>query len=268
MKDYEDLSDRIGANRCSMVINLLNKNTNLDLMYDNGTFFKMAIENNSHDIIKVLLDYFEENQLSAYKENSYEYSILKGKMRDILKFAINSVELSSETQKVLSSYLDFHDYRLIHASADGNLVEVQELLKNDQIEIDLKEEIWGNTALHLAYQNGHYDVVKLLIQAGADQDITNDKGLIAKEVDKLQYINEEQCQNVLSGLTQLENIKNSNIDKIKWLLNQPTSLKKYNSSPDLSSTFEHSQEFDILSLDKQNVVHTTGELFNFTDDFF
>lgn len=265
MKIYYSLSDRVAAKKHSMVKRLLDDNLNLDLTYDNGTLFTMSIENNSYDILKVLLEYFEQNQLSAYKQGSYEYSLLKGKIRNILEQAIECTDISLEMQKILSPYLDFNDYRLIHAAADGNEKEVKELLLEGKIDINLKDDVFENTALHFAYQNGHSEVIKLLIEAGADTEIVNDKGLTPKEVDKLQYINENQCQSILYDLAQLNNIKANDTEKLELLLNHPVSVKKCNSLPDLSSTFEHSQEFDVLSLNNHNVVHTTGEFFNFDD---
>ncbi len=266
MSDYEDLADRIGAKKYSMVVTLLNRKNDLDLTYDNGTFFNMSIENNSYDIVKVLLEYFERNQLNAYKQGSYEYSLLKGKMRNILEQAIEYNDISLEMKNILSPYLDFNDYRLIHAAAAGNEQEVKELLLEGKIDINLKDDVFKSTALHFAYQNGHSEIIKSLIKAGADTEITNDRGFTPKEVDRLQYISEKQCQSIVYDFDQLKNIKVNDMEKLELLLNQPIPVKKkYNSLPDLSSTFEHSQEFDVLSLDHYNVVHTTGDLFNFND---
>ena len=66
MKDYIALSDRIGAKKYSMVLTVLNRNTDLDMTYENGTFFITAIEQNSCDIVSILLDYFQKNQLNKY----------------------------------------------------------------------------------------------------------------------------------------------------------------------------------------------------------
>jgi ankyrin repeat protein len=266
MKTYYSLSDRVAAKKYSMVKRLLDDSLNLDLTYDNGTLFTMAIENNSYDIVKILLEYFEQNQLNSYKHGSYEYSLLKGKIRNIIEQTIEYSDISLEMKNILSPYLDFNDYRLIHAAAAGNEQEVKELLREGKIDINLKDDVFENTALHFAYQNGHSEVIKLLIKAGSDTEVVNDKGLTPKEVDKLQYINGKQCQSILYDSDQLNNIKANDTEKLELLLSQTIPVKKkYNSLPDLSSTFEHSQELDVLSLDHHNAVHTTGDLFNFDD---
>ena len=209
MSDYEDLADRIGAKRYSMVVSLLNRVSGLDLTYDSGTFFKMAIENGNSDIVQVLLEYFEQNQLSSYKKDSYEYAILKGKLRDILEEATEYNELSSKMQDILSPYLDFSDYRLIHASAAGNEYLVTELLNNSKIDINLKEETWGNTALHFASQNSHVKVILLLVKAGVDTEITNDHGMTAKEVYNMRHVTGDDVQ-----AKDLEVLFNPNDNKI------------------------------------------------------
>lgn len=114
MSDYISLADRIGAKKHSMVLNILNKNKDLDVMYEDGTFFITAIEQNSYDIVNTLLEYFRNNQLSKYEPRSLEFSILKKKMYDIIELAIEDVKLTEEMEKVLAPYLpqEEEDYQL------------------------------------------------------------------------------------------------------------------------------------------------------------
>ena len=114
MSDYISLADRIGAKKHSMVLNILNKNKDLDVMYEDGTFFITAIEQNSYDIVNTLLEYFKNNQLSKHKPRSLDFSILKKKMYDIIELAIEDVKLTEEMEKVLSPYLpqEEEDYQL------------------------------------------------------------------------------------------------------------------------------------------------------------
>ena len=55
-EDYIQLSDRISWKNKLLVSNTLNKNTALDLTYNEGEFFTLAIESNSVEIVQTLLD--------------------------------------------------------------------------------------------------------------------------------------------------------------------------------------------------------------------
>ena len=116
-EDYIQLSDRISWKNKLLVSNILNKNTDLDLTYNEGEFFTLAIEGNSVEIVKTLLDYFNNNQLAKYKSGSIEYLLLKNKMRDILEIAIEDVSLSEEMDEVLNPYLPKEDDIFLWCSA-------------------------------------------------------------------------------------------------------------------------------------------------------
>ena len=106
MSKYESLANRIGAKKNTMVINLLNRDSSLDLTYDNGTYFRMSIENNSYNIVKALLNYFEENQLNEHEESSTKYLSLKGQLQYIITdIAEDSDDLSPELERLLKPYL-------------------------------------------------------------------------------------------------------------------------------------------------------------------
>lgn len=108
-EDYIQLSDRISWKNGALVSNILNKNLDLDLTYNEGEFFTLAIESNSVEIIKTLLDYFNNNQLEKYPSGSTEYLLLKNKIIDILDIAIEDVDLSEEMKQVLSPYMRIED---------------------------------------------------------------------------------------------------------------------------------------------------------------
>ena len=120
MTNYHKLSDRIAAKKYSMVKTLLSQDKSLDLTYGEGTFFNMSIRNNSQEIVKILLFYFKENQLSKYDSNSEEYDDLKNKLKEILITATEDVDISPEMKKVLSPYIDFED------SVDSRLTDFDE----------------------------------------------------------------------------------------------------------------------------------------------
>ncbi len=106
-EEYIKLSDRISWNDKSLVCDLLEGNKDLDITYKDGKFFIMVVEDNNIEIVKILLDYFNDNQLVKYTTDSAEYLLLKNKLRDILEIAIEDVDLSQEMKEVLSPYIDF-----------------------------------------------------------------------------------------------------------------------------------------------------------------
>ena len=109
MKDYIDLSNSISWEKRKFVQDILSKNRDLDLLYKNGRFFKMAIENNQIDITEMLLEYFKDNQLSRYNNNSEEYNNLENQLIEVIEVVIDEVELLHEMKKILSPYIDFED---------------------------------------------------------------------------------------------------------------------------------------------------------------
>ena len=64
MSLHTSLSDRIGAKKYTMVMNILNNSKEIDVTYNEGEFFIIAISNNSTEIVKALLEYFKKNQLN------------------------------------------------------------------------------------------------------------------------------------------------------------------------------------------------------------
>jgi tetratricopeptide (TPR) repeat protein len=132
-KEYEDLADRIGAKRHSMIINMLQKNQNLDLLHDDGTFFYMSIQNNDFVTVKILLNYFEQNQLTKYELNSTDYILLKNKLRKILEIAVEDVVLSTKMEEVLSLYINSE-------SSEDELLEDNPKTKTQPFLTTIKEE--------------------------------------------------------------------------------------------------------------------------------
>ena len=67
-------------------------------------------------------------------------------------------------------------FRIIWSSArDGDLDMVRILLREGQ-EIDEQTQELRNTSLHLACQNGHFLIVRLLVESGAERQVTNKAG--------------------------------------------------------------------------------------------
>ncbi|XP_063965587.1 E3 ubiquitin-protein ligase MIB2-like isoform X3 [Lytechinus pictus] len=66
------------------------------------------------------------------------------------------------------------EYELVRAAKIGDLRRVSEILSSTPKKVNVKIE--GKSALHKASFHGHRDVVKALLEAGADIEITTDDG--------------------------------------------------------------------------------------------
>ena len=60
---------------------------------------------------------------------------------------------------------------IIHSVSSQNLELLKELLPKYELAIDSYVDLKGNTLLNLASQLGGLDIVKILLQYGADPDI-------------------------------------------------------------------------------------------------
>ena len=65
---------------------------------------------------------------------------------------------------------------LILASQAGSLETVEFILSVPEVDVNLLN-FWGNSSLYVAALSGHFDVVQLLIKAGAKVNQTNKRGL-------------------------------------------------------------------------------------------
>lgn len=107
MKNYYDLCSAIVYNYYDTVNYILSRDKNIDLRYKNGNLFIQAVEGNRIEILKLLIEYYQNNQLDKQIKSSSEYNVLKSNLINILQTAIEDVVLSPEMKEVLSSYIDF-----------------------------------------------------------------------------------------------------------------------------------------------------------------
>ena len=67
--------------------------------------------------------------------------------------------------------MSYEEY-LIYSARIGEFDDVKEML-DEKTDVNTKDKNTGNTALHMACANGHYDIVKLLLKHNADTNILN-----------------------------------------------------------------------------------------------
>lgn len=130
---YGSLTTYICRDDYEEVLDILAKDKSFDVMHEEGKFFNLAVESNSHNIIKALLEYFEENQLKLCKDE-YTRLSLKQKMLDIIEIAIEDNELSPEMQSILNPYLrvdEEHEEYIEDTSTEDNTFNFTEESSNN-----------------------------------------------------------------------------------------------------------------------------------------
>lgn len=111
---YFKIADYLSLGKFSKATTLIKNNPiELDITYDKGIFFDFAIKHNNTEMLRTLLNYFEQTQLQG-DIDSREHQLAKYNLRKILEGAVDSFEISEEMEKVLAPYLpqEEEDYQL------------------------------------------------------------------------------------------------------------------------------------------------------------
>jgi hypothetical protein len=91
-------------NDTKTILELLYTFDDINVLYENGSFFYSAISKENIEVCKALLDYFENKQ---FRIKDVQYQEERSKLIEILENATDSVELSIEMKNILSSYINF-----------------------------------------------------------------------------------------------------------------------------------------------------------------
>lgn len=94
-------------NEIKSVISRLKEKRDIDLTYDEGCYFRCAIQHNNTEILNVLLDYYRETQLDNCSFD--ERMDRKEKLQEILQSAVDQIyyNISDEIMAILKPHLDY-----------------------------------------------------------------------------------------------------------------------------------------------------------------
>jgi hypothetical protein len=91
------------------ILELFNGNE-IDVLYENGMFFKTAISNNNSEICQALLSFFETKQNPSEEQ--------KEQLKDILEEITSFSTISKEMQLVLKNYIPYEENYIEEAFFD------------------------------------------------------------------------------------------------------------------------------------------------------
>jgi len=93
---------RNNTDEVKRILECYNKTTDeIDVLDENGIFFKIAISKNNFKICEVLLSFFENKQNPSEEQ--------KEKLRDMLEEVTSFSEISKEMQLVLKNYVPYEE---------------------------------------------------------------------------------------------------------------------------------------------------------------
>ncbi len=138
----------------------------------------------------------------------------KGALANLKELLLSNPSLLNLPQKCINRYGKVTVVTPLNASLDAHQVEISDYLFRVGVDVNAQDAHWG-TALHLAVQTGQIDLIKILLEKGADPTVKNHKGFIPLELALLQWGNDE----AIELLTPLSNLKQLDIDK--WGFSKP-----------------------------------------------
>jgi hypothetical protein len=104
-----------------------------------------------------------------------------GKLKKVGKLRM-SPEIQNENSGGILSGRDSDPFPLLTAASNGDVAEIRPLLARGKAKVNDVEPVFGNTALHKAVENGHYEVVLSLLHCGADPFCQNIHGRIPRDL--------------------------------------------------------------------------------------
>lgn len=100
MKKLMELSDYCRWNDTDRVLKILEQASNIDVMYENGKYFRFAIKNDNPQILDKLLQTLERAHYDLNSE-SFEYKKYKEQINHIIYDAVDTFGISKKLEQVL-----------------------------------------------------------------------------------------------------------------------------------------------------------------------
>lgn len=104
MSQYHSLIDKITSGRVKMVKHVLENSKTIDLTYDEGICFKLALKMHDAEMMKTLIGYFENKQLSEYEKDSRDYISLKNQVAEIIEEYTEYDTLDDEMSYIITTF--------------------------------------------------------------------------------------------------------------------------------------------------------------------
>lgn len=91
-------------NNSQDVKTFLSKNSDLDVLHNEGMCFKLALKNSNAQVMSLLLEYYERQNLTG-DDNSIEYKVARHNLQQVLENVLQFYEATPEIYQVMNKYL-------------------------------------------------------------------------------------------------------------------------------------------------------------------
>jgi hypothetical protein len=122
---------------------MLKANPDLNILFEDGICFLFAIQDDNLDLLDMLIDYYQKNHLSKFKEGTTDYNIEKFKLRDIFIDIYERLlpeDISDRIKERIDKYCGYSlEDRMYNDDSDGQIEDFSE----DEFE-DMEEYIDTN----------------------------------------------------------------------------------------------------------------------------
>ncbi|CAF1334336.1 unnamed protein product [Rotaria sordida] len=145
-------------------------NINGDLI-NNVTALWCALDQGHYGVASILINEGKADIYCGPNHSLFDYFIETGRL-DVIQFLVENDYATTKRQKITN---DSHYLYLDLAASLGHTdIVIHFLLKGD--EEDIRQGIGVSSALHRAAENGHYDCVRVLCNAGLSPKTKNSNG--------------------------------------------------------------------------------------------
>lgn len=178
--NYTALNYSILSGNVEGVSILLNAGASIDNRED---YLHNAIRVNNLNMVKLLINngidinQIPKNSSSDYNGKSPLYLSVEKQNTDVIKLLLlNNANINIDADKKSILYNALISYKKYSSEAEKNSLNIIKLLLNAGVDIDIRDSFGGNTPLIYAIEKKYTEVVKLLIEYGADVNYENKKG--------------------------------------------------------------------------------------------
>jgi ankyrin repeat protein len=172
-KNYSPLIMAIGKRHFRIAKYLIEHGADVNHKDNDGTsVFHFAVYSENLDIVQLLIDKGADVKLFDPCRNCtpIQHVCIKGLHEFIAPLVKAGADVNESCEDRASE--DFCSYTaLLNATLEGHVNCVRELLKIEKLDKNVRIKLLQQTALHIAVDCGHFEIMKLLVDAGCKLDL-------------------------------------------------------------------------------------------------